>query len=140
MKSEAAPELVRLLIAQGKTQQALALARQALDDERKTLPPTHPYVLTDSLTLALAQLEARQTSEAVQTLEQALKFTDGADVSPFLVAELEATLAAALPPKERVRARALATHARDFYASGLPTKRFGDRVRKMDERLAALER
>jgi tetratricopeptide (TPR) repeat protein len=140
IKSEASPELVRLLLDRGRTRQALALAHQALDEERKTLTATHPYVLADSLALAMAQLRSGQGADAVRTLEQVLAATDGADVSPFLVAELKAELAVALPPKERVRARALATEARDFYTSGVTTKRLSDRARKMDERLAVLAR
>jgi hypothetical protein len=72
----------------------------------------------------------------VLTLERVLKDTDGADVNPFLVAELKAELSHSLPVRERTRARALATQARDLYAQSGVTKRFRDRVRKMDERLA----
>jgi len=129
---------VRLMLADGRKPQALALAQRALDDERKTLSPTHPYVLADSLALAQAQLANGRSSDARVTLERALKDVSGADANPFLVAELKAELAGALPHAERARARTLAAEAREFYAGGAATARFRDRVRKMDERLVAL--
>jgi hypothetical protein len=139
IKSEATPELVHLMLADGRGSQALGLARQALDEERKTLSTTHPYVLTDSLALAQAQLQNRRTPDALATLERALKETNGADANPFLIAELKAELAAALPRDERARARTLASEARQFYASEPATPRFRDRLRKTDERLLALQ-
>jgi tetratricopeptide (TPR) repeat protein len=138
IKSEAAPELVRLLLADGHKAQALALAQQALDDERKTLTPTHPYVLADSLALAQAQLDNGRGNDARVTLERALTDAGSADANPFLLAELKAELSGALPRRERARARTLASEARQFYASEVGTPRFVDRVHKMDERLLAL--
>jgi serine/threonine protein kinase/tetratricopeptide (TPR) repeat protein len=138
IKSEASPELVRLMLADGRAQKALPLALAALADERKSLSATHPYVLNDILALALAQAKNGHPDDARRTLEGALKDTAGADANPFLVAELKSDLAGVLPRSERERARTLTGEARQFYASEPAVPRFRDRVRKMDDQLLAL--
>jgi tetratricopeptide (TPR) repeat protein len=143
IKSEASPELVRLMLADGRVPQAVALAHKSLEEDRKTLPPVHPYVLVDSLALAQAELRAGHAPVAVATLEEILKTASGADVSPFVVADVKAELARALPHSDhavRQRALTLASEARATYASAPLKRRFAEPMRKLDDLLAELTR
>jgi serine/threonine protein kinase len=140
IRSEASPELVGLYLETGRVKEAIALAQKSLAQDEKSLSPTHPYVLTDGLALARAQLRVGGSEAARATLERLLKAAangnDRPEVNPFLLASLKAELGVALGRAEAGRSRTLLSEARATWAGGPPTKRFSDERSRLDELLA----
>jgi tetratricopeptide (TPR) repeat protein len=90
--------------------------------------------LVDTLTHLGDVEQALGKPGALATLERALAAGEAAQLNRVLMAQTRFALAAALPPKQRARARALATQARDAYAdaakSGADTAGWRDRVER----------
>jgi tetratricopeptide (TPR) repeat protein len=107
-------------IALHRYDEAVAECSRAMRIYEDALGPTHPSLGFQLLGLGQAYLGAGHPELALPPLERALELRTTHATDPMELAETELTVARALPraPATRVRARALATKARDAFARG----------------------
>jgi eukaryotic-like serine/threonine-protein kinase len=116
---------------------ALATYQRALELTEKKVGPTHLQVASCLDGIARTLVGAGRLSEAIAPAERSLAIREAAHVKPLAKAEVQLTLARALVGSggDAVRARTLATDARDAFAGG--GKNFAKESAEVNEWLAA---
>jgi tetratricopeptide (TPR) repeat protein/predicted Ser/Thr protein kinase len=124
-EGEALVELAQIASATGDHGAALAFFKKSLEEDQMELAPDHPNLVVDLLQLGEAQL-AHGDAAARATLGRAYQIAANADLSPYMIADVEFAYARALWPEaaERSRALTLAQKARDTYAKAPDSERF----------------
>ncbi|MCA9709902.1 MAG: tetratricopeptide repeat protein, partial [Myxococcales bacterium] len=111
--------LGNLLYQQERLDEAWLHYERAYEIQRKALSEDHPFVAWSQLGLAKVALAQDRFDVAREHAERAVAIREGTEVPPGLLAEARFMLARALwsDPAGRSRARALATQAREGWAS-----------------------
>jgi hypothetical protein len=133
-------ELAQIASATGDPKGALAFFKKSLDDDSKEMPESHPDLIIDRLFYGEALLSGGELEAARRELEKAYQDAQHADMSRFLVADVDFAYARALwlaRPAERDKALTIGRAARQLYAEGAPrTERFQSDLTQIDRWLA----
>ena len=123
----------------GHANRAIPRFREALEDAKDGVPPTHPDVIASRLELGRALLDHHEVDEARTVLEAALAATEQAELAPIAGADVRFAAARAVwaAGGDKARATALARQALATYVeSAAPTRGMEDRRAEIEGWLA----